>query len=86
MTGRDFLFRDCDGKFWEEDLSDNGNKFARWYYAPETGGYGLYIEDYETLLATNLPSVYYVADTRENFDKLALVIDRRFAEWKLEKA
>ncbi len=86
MTGRDFLFRDCDGKFWEEDLSDHGNEFARWYYAPETGGYGPYIGDYEASLAEKLPSIYHVADTWENFDKLAPLIDRRFAQWKQKRA
>jgi len=85
MTGRDFLFRDCDGKFWEDDLSEEGNEFARWYFAPESGGYGSYIEDYESLLAAKLPTVYHVADTWENFDKLAPVIDRRFAEWKQKR-
>ena len=35
MTGREFLFGACDEKFWEEDLSDEGNAFAGWYYASE---------------------------------------------------
>ena len=28
MTGREFLFKECDEKFWDEDLSDEGNAFA----------------------------------------------------------
>lgn len=84
MTGRQFLFKACDGKFWDDDLNDLGNQFARYYYAPESGGYGPYIEDYETTLAQGLPSLYHVADTWENYDKLAPVMDRRFAEWKQE--
>src|SRR5262245_43945896 len=51
MTGRDFLFRACDGKFWDEDLNEEGNMFARYYYAPEGGGYGPYINDFEETLA-----------------------------------
>lgn len=85
MTGRDFLFKACDGKFWEEDLSEEGNRFARWYFAPEAGGYGPYIGDYEVSLTEKLPSIYHVADTWENFDSLAPVIARRFAEWKQKK-
>jgi hypothetical protein len=81
ITGREFLFRACDGKFWEDDLSEEGNGFARWYYAPESGGYGPYVDDYEAILAAGLPTLYHVADTWENFDKIARVIDSRFAEW-----
>jgi len=82
LTGRDFLFRACDGKFWDEDLSDEGNAFARWYYAPGGGGYGPYLEDYQQVLAAGLPTEYHVENSWENFDKLAPVIDRRFREWQ----
>ena len=78
MTGREFLFGECDEKFWEEDLNDQGNAFASWYYASE----GSYMQDYERTLAADLQSVYHVADTWENYDKLASVIDRRFDEWR----
>src|SRR5256885_578130 len=38
MTGRDFLLNVCDEKFWESDLSDEGNAFAKVYYG-EKGFY-----------------------------------------------
>ncbi|QEL13753.1 DUF7832 domain-containing protein [Limnoglobus roseus] len=87
MTGRDFLFRSCDGKFWEEDLSEEGNKFAAAYYSGEGGqGYGEYIKDYQGALAHSLPSVYHVEDSWANYDVIAPVIDWRFSEWKAAHA
>lgn len=78
MTGRDFLFRECDEKFWEEDLSDEGNAFAHWYYDNE----GPYLEDYERVLGAEVDSLYHVANTWENYDRIAAIIDQRFAEWR----
>jgi hypothetical protein len=82
MTGRDFLFHACDGKFWELDLSPEGLAFARWYYATQEGGYWPYLDDYIEVLAGELPTVSHVGDTWENFDQLAPVIEARFTEWK----
>jgi hypothetical protein len=79
MTGRQFLFRECDEKFTDADLSDEGNAFARYYYGdPEWH----YLKDYDRVLASNLPSTYHVEDTWENYDKIATVISQRFDEWK----
>lgn len=87
MTGREFLFQACDGKFWDEDLNDEGNRFTAAYYSGPGGkGYGAYIEDYERVLATDLPTTYHVEDSWENYDSLALVIDRRYAEWQAASA
>jgi hypothetical protein len=80
MTGREFLIDQCDEKFWEQDLNDEGNAFAKMYYAGE--GEGSYLNDYEAVLGGNLPSLYHVEDSWENFDALAPVIDRRFATWR----
>ena len=82
MTGREFLFRACDGKFWEEDLNEEGNAFAQWYYASKSGGFGPYIKDYESALAVGLLSAYHVEDSWENYNKLAYIIDARFEAWK----
>jgi hypothetical protein len=87
MTGREFLFRVCDGKFWEDDLSAEGNEFAAAYYLGEGGrGYGAYIGDYETALAAGLPSTYHVEDTWNNYDVIAPVISRRFAKWRAARS
>jgi hypothetical protein len=81
MTGREFLFNECDEKFWEEDLSEDGNTFAHAYYESEDDSWA-YLTDYAGLLAADVPSLYHVADSWENFDRLAPIIDRRYAEWK----
>ncbi len=83
MTGRTFLFKVCDEKFCDDDLSDKGNAFAQWYYIDR------YWDDY---LDTFFPdiwaiyntagTVYHVADTWENFDKLAPLITTRYETWK----
>lgn len=59
-------------------LSDVGNAFARDYVDFERGSF---LSDYEALLASDLPSVYHVADTWENYEKLRARLDARFAEW-----
>jgi hypothetical protein len=83
MTGREFLFHSCDGKFWEDDLNVEGNEFAAAYYTGENGqGSGEYISDYEELLTSGLPSMYHVEDTWANYDIIASVIDRRYANWR----
>ena len=81
MTGRDFLFQECDEKFWDEDLSDEGNAFASWYYQGEDDG-SPYLADYEQILGGEVATLYHVEDTWENFDKLAPTIDQRFQEWR----
>ena len=78
MTGREFLTRECDEKFWEEDLNAEANAFAHWYYE----GNALYLEDYERVLGDSVETLYHVADTWQNYDLLAVVIDERFAEWQ----
>jgi hypothetical protein len=80
MTGRDFLMRECDEKFTAKDLNDEGNAFAEAYFLKE--GPGGYLSDYEEALGDDLPSLYHVEDTWANFDKFALILDWRFAEWK----
>lgn len=80
MTGREFLIEQCDEKFWEGDLNDEANAFAKFYYEGE--GRGSYLADYEAALGGRLPTLYHVQDTWSNFDVLAPVIDRRFAEWR----
>jgi hypothetical protein len=78
MTGREFLFQECDEKFGEEQLNAEGNEFAQSYYAPDSG----YMADYHAALGKGLPSLYHVADTWANFDRLAPVVDRRYQTWK----
>jgi hypothetical protein len=75
MTGRDFLLKECDEKFTDEDLNELGNEFALSYYEQK------YLTDYcETSVEGE--TAYHVADTWQHFDRLAPVLDERLAEWK----
>jgi len=82
MTGREFFFSECDEKFWAECLNEAGAAFAAAYYEPEDG----YLHDYEMVLGSDLPSLYHVADTWENFDKISRLLDKRYQQWKSDGA
>jgi hypothetical protein len=82
ITGRQFFEAACQGKFTERDLSPEGNAFAEFYYSDAAGQRGAYFEDYKKALAAGLPSFWHVADTWQNYDKLAAIIDRRYDAWK----
>jgi len=77
VTGRDLLFTKLDEKFFDELLSPEGLAFTRSYY--ETNGYA---NDYDRVLGADLPTLYHVRDTWDNFDKLAPVLDERLAAWR----
>jgi len=81
ITPRKFLEVACDGKFWEEDLNDEGNAFARTYYLrqPEQANY---FEDYAQVLLAGDADLWVIADSWENYDKIAPVIDGRYEQWK----
>ena len=81
MTGRDFLEKECDEKFWEDDLNQEGNDFARYYYESN-----MYFADYESVLARDLPSFYHVDNSWDNYHKLAPVITKQFLMWKNSQA
>ena len=75
----------CDGKFLDEDLNEEGNFFAKSYYdaseAEESAS--PYLRDYEQTLP-NTASLYEVPDNWETFDKLTPIIDQRFVQWRAE--
>jgi hypothetical protein len=83
VTPGAFFLSACDGKFTDEDLSDEGNAFATAYFDFESGSY---LADYESTLGQDLPegrdSLYHISDSWENFDKLKVVLDQRLAEWR----
>ncbi len=66
-----------DGYLGEELFSEEGNAFSVYYYQS-----GLYRKDYQDILATDLPSMYHVEDSWENYDKLAERIESRYQDWK----
>jgi len=81
MTGREFLFKNCDGKLWEADLNEEGNAFAKSYYKKSAGQRHDYLTDYSDEFWSG-PSIYHVADTWENYERMAGVLTRRFEAWR----
>lgn len=83
VTPGAFFLSACDGKFTNEDLTDEGNAFTSGYFDFEKGQY---LADYDATFGTNLPegpnSLYYVTDSWDNFDKLRPVLDMRLLEWR----
>ena len=81
ISGRDFLFEQCDEKFWDEDLNDEGNLFTAAYYDAH------YVDDYvNTLDSDDTESIYHYANSAENQALVEAVLDRRFADWRREPA
>lgn len=76
MTGREFFLARCDAKLTERDLDAEGVAFATSYYSKR------YFKDYERTLCADLPSLYDVTDTWENYDRIAIVLDERFETWR----
>jgi hypothetical protein len=77
ITGRELLFTELDEKFFDTLLSAVARNFTRDYYQS-----GCYIDDYDSVLVGKLTTIYHVVDSWANYDRLAPVIDRRFASWK----
>ena len=82
ITGTEFLFQYCDEKFTDEDLNEEGNAFAAFYFSPVGGQYGPYIPDYQSALNIDNENMYFVADTWANYDKVEPLIDSAYEQWK----
>lgn len=76
-----FFYEVCDGKFTDEDLNDDGNRYASSYFDFEKGQY---LKDYEALLGGDVEDLYSVEDTWANFDRLRPLLDQRFNEWRAQ--
>lgn len=79
MTPGAFFLRLCAGKFTDEDLNDEGNAFAATYFDLQKGKY---IADYEAIFGKDGPTIYHVADTWENYDRIAPLLDDRLTAWR----
>jgi hypothetical protein len=79
ITPGKFFLASCDGKFTDEDLSDEGNSFAASYFDLTKGQY---VGDYERIVAVDLPSIYHVPDTWDTYEKLRPILDDRLAAWR----
>jgi hypothetical protein len=66
-----------DGCLSHQYFNQHGNMFTYYYYAS-----GLYHNDYKEVLVNNLPSIYHVNDSWENYEKIKMRIDSRLQDWK----
>lgn len=66
-----------EGYLGHELFSAHGNMFTYYYY-----GGGLYHNDYQNVLVRNLPSIYHVTDSWENYEHMKSRIDMRLQDWK----
>jgi hypothetical protein len=66
-----------DGYLDEQLFSQKGNDFLQYYYQT-----GKYRQDYQKTLLQNLSSMHQVADTWENYEKIAEVISQKFKNWE----
>lgn len=71
-----------DGVFSSEDIIPQILSFTREYFDFDRGDY---LRDYEVALGAGLPSLYYVKDTTENFEKIFLVIEESYNGWLRDK-
>jgi hypothetical protein len=76
------VYKAWDGCLIDYMLTDEGNAFAKYYYNGEDGQGGLYFDDYEAALVGDLPSLYHVKDTWENYDVIKKKIDQRYEAWE----
>ena len=79
ITPGAFFVGQCDGKFTDEDLNDEGNAFAQVYFDPEGAQY---LNDYDAVLCNGLQTAYHVPDTWASFERLRPRLDRRLVEWR----
>lgn len=80
MSGRDFLFEECDGKFWNDCLNPVGEEFTKAYYLSDK-----YLNDYSFTFDDSGDSIFSVENSWENYQKIKSVIDKRFEKWKAKK-
>jgi hypothetical protein len=83
VTPAVFFLEACDGKFTDEDLNEEGNRFTADYFDFEKGQY---LSDYEEVLGEDGRDLYYVTDSWQNFERLKPILDRRFSEWMMANA
>ena len=76
ISGRDFLLDSCDEKFTEEELSEEGNRFAKSYFESR------YLRDYDACMGAGRASLYHVEDNSANRGKIEALLDERLAAWR----
>jgi len=76
------LYKAMDGKLTDENLSDEGNDFTKTYFDLDVGQY---LKDYQELLCNNISTMYHVADSWENYERLKPILDNRLAACRADR-
>ena len=71
-----------DGTLTNEDLNEEGNAFAQYYFDFDKGQY---IQDYMKVFALKADNNYVVENSWKNYDMIKEVVDQRYLNWKKEK-
>jgi hypothetical protein len=79
MTPGKFFLKFCDGKFTDEDLSGEGNAFAKHYFKFEGDGF---LSDYTDVIPISLPSLYHAPDNWDTFELVKPIFDARLQKWR----
>ena len=79
LAATEFLFTYCDGKFTDENLNEEGNRFATEYYGKD----GLYLEDYGEHFGD---LVYTAPESEHDFMKFSSVLEKRYRSGVLTKS
>jgi hypothetical protein len=83
ITGAEVLWDRCDGKLTDDDFNAVGNAFTAAYYE------NFFTRDYERVFQRDIEDTGHptddfcsVPDTWANFERMAAVLDQRFAQWQ----
>jgi hypothetical protein len=63
-------------------LSKKGNAFAMHYFDYDKG---MDIHDYIKALKGDLKTEFHIAYNEENYQKIKIIIDRRYKEWEIKE-
>nr|WP_229692277.1 hypothetical protein [Paenibacillus radicis (ex Gao et al. 2016)] len=79
MTGAQIYRRNWDGVLSSKELSDEADAFAREYLNIHNDIYTAV--DFTNLLAADLPTIYHVEDSIDNYHKIEPIITKRYQDW-----
>lgn len=71
VNGRDFLINNCDSKFWDVDLGEEGLKFTKYIY-------DLYLSELENIFGE---SPFLVDYNEKSYFKVASYLDEKYKSW-----
>ena len=76
ITGAKFLELSSDFRLVSEDLNDEANKFAEFYYASDD-----YFDDYIDLSDDNSETIFHEPDTWAKYEIIKKMIEEKYEEW-----